>query len=78
MCQAGNHFQQVYTLAQEFVTMVTQQNADVFEGWLQRAEQSSIVPLKGVAKGLRQDYAAVRAALTLLGVMGKRRDRFID
>lgn len=65
MCQAGNDFQQVYTLAQEFVTMMTQQNVDAFEGWLQRVEQSSIVPLKGFAKGLRQDYAAVRAALTL-------------
>jgi transposase len=52
-------------LAQDFVTMLTQQQAEVFEAWLQRAEQSGIASLKGLAKGLRRDYAAVTAALTL-------------
>jgi transposase len=65
VCQAGSDFQHVYELAQEFVTMVTQQQAGVFEGWLQRAEHSSIASLMGLAKGLRRDYAAVTAALTL-------------
>jgi transposase len=65
VCQAGVDFQHVYALAQDFVTMLTQQQAEVFEGWLQRAEQSGIASLKGLAKGLRRDYAAVAAALTL-------------
>jgi len=65
VCQAGNDFQHVYKLAQEFVMMVTQQQAEVFEGWVQRAEHCGIASLKGLAKGLRRDAAAVTAALTL-------------
>ena len=65
VCQAGLDFQHVYELAQEFVTMVTQHQAEVFEAWLQRAEHSGIASLKGLAKGLRRDDAAVSAALTL-------------
>ena len=65
VCQAGDDFQHVYELAQDFVTMVTQQQAEVFEAWLQRAEQSGIASLEGLAKGLRRDAAAVTAALTL-------------
>jgi hypothetical protein len=65
VCQAGSDFQDVYALAQEFVTMVTQHKAEGFEAWLQRAEHSGIASLKGLAKGLRRDAAAVTAALTL-------------
>jgi transposase len=65
VCQAGVDFQHVYALAQDFVTMLTQQQAEVFEAWLQRAEQSGIASLTGLAKGLRRDAAAVTAALTL-------------
>jgi transposase len=65
VCQAGDDFQHVYELAQAFVTMLTQQKAEVFEGWVQRVEQSGIASLKGLAKGLERDAAAVTAALTL-------------
>jgi transposase len=63
--QAGADFEHVYALAQDFVRMITKPQAEAFEGWLQRAEQSGIAALKGFAKGLRHDYAAVSAALTL-------------
>jgi transposase len=65
VCQAGDDFQHVYELAQAFVTMVTQHKAEGFEAWLQQAEHSGITSLKGLAKGLRRDTAAVTAALTL-------------
>jgi len=65
VCQAGFDLQHAYELAQEFVTMVTQQQAEVFEAWVQRAEHSGITSLQGLAKGLRRDSAAVTAALTL-------------
>jgi transposase len=65
VCQAGLDLQHVYELDQEFVTMVTQQQAEVFEAWVQRAEHSGITSLKGLAKGLRRDSAAFTAALTL-------------
>ncbi|MFL5653198.1 MAG: transposase [Ktedonobacteraceae bacterium] len=69
--QAGSDFQHVYELAQEFVTMVTQQQAEIFEAWLQRAEHSGIVSLGGLAKGLRRDAPAATAALTLLWSQGQ-------
>ena len=65
VCQAGDDLQRVYALAQDFVTMMTQQQADAFEPWSRRAEQSGIPSLQGFAKGLRRDHAAVNAALTL-------------
>jgi transposase len=65
VCRAGDDLQHVYTLAQDFVTMITKPQADAFEPWLQRAQQSGIASLQGFAKGLRRDYAAVKAALTL-------------
>jgi len=64
VCRAGEDLQQVYTLAQDFVTMITKPQAEAFEPWLQRAQQSGIASLQGLAKGLRRDYAAVKAALT--------------
>jgi transposase len=57
--------QQLYALAQEFVTMITRQQAEALEGWLQRAEHTDFPALARFAKGLRQDYAAVSADLTL-------------
>ena len=71
VCQAGDDFQQVYELAQEFVTMLTQQQVEGFEEWVQRAEHSGIASLKGLAKGLRRDAAAVTAALTLSWSQGQ-------
>jgi len=58
-------------LAQEFVTMVTQQQTEVFEAWVQRAEHSAIASLKGLAKGLRRDAPAVTAALSLTWSQGQ-------
>ena len=65
VCRAGDDLQHAYTLAQDFVTMITKPQAEAFEPWLQRVQQSDIASLQGLAKGLRRDYAAVKAALTL-------------
>jgi transposase len=71
VCQAGDDLQLVYALAQDFVTMITKPQADAFEPWLQRAEQSGMASLQGFAKGLRRDHAAVNAALTLSWSQGQ-------
>jgi transposase len=71
VCQAGVEYQQLYALAQEYVTMITQQQAKALEGWLQRAEHSAFPTLARFAKGLRQDCAAVRAALALVWSNGQ-------
>jgi transposase len=48
-------------LVSRFVTMVKDQVADAFDGWLREAEISALAPF---AAGLRRDEDAVRAALT--------------
>lgn len=57
--------QVVSELAQEFATMVRQQQVSEFAGWLERAMYSQVTALRGFAAGLRQDEAAVKAALSL-------------
>jgi transposase len=52
-------------LAREFTEMVRQRQADKLDGWLTSAADSGIRKLSQFAAGLRRDYAAVHAALSL-------------
>jgi transposase len=52
-------------LVQRFATMVRMRQADRLDDWLDDAAVCDIDELKGLAKSLKQDYAAVRASLTL-------------
>jgi transposase len=54
---------QTYQLAQQFRTMVRQRDASLLEAWLNACAVSDVSDLVTFAAGLRQDYAAVRAAL---------------
>jgi transposase len=51
-------------LAESFAALVRKQATASFSDWLAQAEQSGCGELVGFAAGLRQDEAAVRAALT--------------
>ena len=53
------------TLAQEFAAMVRAQEAAGLDTWLDRAEASGPADIRSFAGGIRRDYAAVQAALTL-------------
>lgn len=55
----------LYRLAQMFVAMIRTRRSRLLDTWLKRAEAQSIMALRTFAKGLRDDYAAVRAALEL-------------
>ena len=57
-------FQEALGLAESFVALVRKQATYSFTDWLAEVEQSGCVELVGFAGGLRQDEAAVRAALT--------------
>lgn len=46
-----------------FKRMVRERDADALSGWLGEAEASGVQELKGFALGIRQDVAAVKAAL---------------
>ena len=52
-------------LAQDFARLVRERQPDQLDPWLARAAESSLVPLQRFAKGLRDDYDAVKAGVTL-------------
>jgi transposase len=52
-------------LAQDFAEIVRARQSDRFDSWLDRATASGVAPLRRFAIGLRGDYAAVKAGLTL-------------
>lgn len=51
------------TLIQQFTTMFRERQVNVLDNWLEACRQSSIACLSSFARGLQNDYAAVRAAL---------------
>ena len=52
-------------LAQDFAQLVRQRQPEHLDPWLARAAESPLVPLQRFAKGLRDDYDAVKAGVTL-------------
>jgi transposase len=52
-------------LAQDFAQLVRQRQPDALEPWLQRATAGTLEALQRFAHGLRDDYAAVKAGVTL-------------
>ena len=52
-------------LAQDFAQLVRQRQPAQLDPWLARAAESPLLPLQRFAKGLRDDYAAVKAGVTL-------------
>jgi transposase len=54
-----------YPLAQRFVQMVKLRQGEALDAWLSDALRSEVPQLIHFARGLQQDYAAVKAALEL-------------
>jgi transposase len=52
-------------LADEFLQLLRQQQADDFDDWLMKALKSSLKPFVQFAEGLFEDYAAVRASMMI-------------
>jgi len=52
-------------LAQDFATLVRQRQPAQLDAWLQRATTSALEAMQRFATGLRDDYAAVKAGVTL-------------
>jgi transposase len=53
-----------YQLGQGFVMMLAQRRDTELDSWLTQAEKSGLPEFKKMAKGIRQDYAAVKAAFS--------------
>jgi transposase len=52
-------------LAQDVARLVRERQPDQLDPWLARAAESPLAPLQRFAKGLRDDYDAVKAGVTL-------------
>ena len=52
-------------LAQDFCAIMRARQSDRFDRWLERAMASPVAPLQRFATGLRTDYDAVKAGMTL-------------
>lgn len=62
--QSHPDLEMAYQLGQKFVVMLAEhQDADL-DGWLTQAEHSGLPEFKKMAKGIRLDYAAVKAAFS--------------
>jgi transposase len=65
LCECCPVVATAYPLAQRFVQMVNQRQAQALNEWLVDAKASGIPQLYRFAKGLQRDYDAVQAALSL-------------
>ena len=52
-------------LAQDFAALLRQRQPERLDAWLTRAAQSALKAFERFASGLREDYEAVKAGLTL-------------
>jgi transposase len=55
----------LYTLAQAFLRMIREHSSSQLSSWVQEAEACLIPELRGFARGLERDEAAIRAGLDL-------------
>ncbi|MFD6888071.1 transposase [Streptomyces sp. NPDC059957] len=61
----------VAACVRSFATMMTERRGSDLEKWLAIAEATGMKPLQSLARGLRQDFDAVTAGLTLEWNSGK-------
>ena len=55
---------EIHQLAQSFQKMLSQKSPELLDGWLLKMEACGVKRLQNFASGLRQDYEAVKAALS--------------
>lgn len=65
LCEADPHIAQTSELIQEFTTMLREREGERFDTWLDRVEKQGVSELQSFANGLKKDYDAVKAGLTL-------------
>jgi transposase len=62
--QGHRDLEMAYQLGQGFVMMLAERRGTDLGAWLIQAEQSGLPEFKKMAKGIRLDYAAVKAAFS--------------
>jgi len=72
ICEGYPDLETAYHLSQEFVMMLAERRVNDLDAWLIQAERSRLPEFKKLAKGIRQDYAAVRGAFSSQWSNGQR------
>ncbi len=65
LCDAHADIATAIALAQTFAAIVRERQPEQLDSWLAQTEQSGIAVIVSFAKGIRRDYAAVKAGVTL-------------
>ncbi len=65
LCEADDEIAQTSVLIEDFTTMLRERGGERFDGWLSRVEEQGVSELQSFANGLKKDYDAVKAGLTL-------------
>jgi transposase len=65
LCEKDPQIAQTYELIHEFTTMLREREGERFDAWLARVEEQGASELQSFANGLKKDYDAVKAGLTL-------------
>ncbi|MBA2679284.1 MAG: transposase [Ktedonobacteraceae bacterium] len=65
LCEADPLISQTFALLQDFATMLRERQGARLDAWLAQVEEQEVTELKNFARGLRKDYDAVKAGLTL-------------
>ena len=71
LCAASEAIATAATLAQTFGQLVRSRSAAGLDAWLEQATRSDVAEFKRFAASLRRDYAAVKAALSLVWSNGQ-------
>ena len=64
-CAGDRAISEAVDLAAGFAALIRNRAPDGLSAWLSRAERCSVAGMRSFARGLRQDEAAVRAAMTV-------------
>ena len=65
LCEQDAQIAQAYELIQEFTHMLREREGERLDAWLDRVEKQGVPELQSEAFGLKKDYDAVKAGLTL-------------
>ncbi len=65
LCQADQEVRETYELIQLFTSMLRERQGERLDEWLEQVALHGVSELQSFAQGLRNDYDAVKAGLTL-------------
>ena len=65
LCQTDPQIAQTYNLIQDFTSILRKRQGERLDAWLPEVEEQGVPELRSFAQGLKRDYDAVKAGLTL-------------